>query len=128
MGKKSKRSKPKKGQKGGSAAPAPAAAASSPTPERAEETQAHQPQPPPPGASCWICLDGDPDDGGKPIVRDCSCRGDDAGFAHLSCLVKYAGGKTRDVMDTIQPGLPPNQDPNEPWQICPHCRRDIKAE
>lgn len=124
MGKKSKRSKPKAGQKGGGAAPAPAAAAaSSPTPERAEETQARQPQPPPPDASCWICLDGDPDDGGKPIVRDCSCRGDDAGFAHISCLVNYARGKTLEMMDAPTQS---DQNYNEPWTTCPNCRREYQ--
>eukprot|EP00984_Skeletonema_dohrnii_P002164 scaffold744_cov93-Skeletonema_dohrnii-CCMP3373.AAC.1 len=25
-------------------------------------------------ASCWICLDDDPDDFGQPIRRECSCR------------------------------------------------------
>lgn len=54
---------------------------------------------PPIGAACWICFDGDPDEEGKPIVRDCSCRGDDAGFAHLSCRVKYAEKKTSDIVD-----------------------------
>ena len=52
---------------------------------------------PPPGAACWICLCEDPDDQGKPIVRDCSCRGNDAGFAHLSCLVDYAKMKSAEV-------------------------------
>ena len=42
------------------------------------------------GASCYICLDEGPDEAGKPLVRDCSCRGDTAGFAHLSCIIEYA--------------------------------------
>ena len=76
-----------------------------------------EPRLPPSGAACWICLDGDPDEAGKPIVRDCSCRGDDAGFAHLSCLVKYAEGKTTKILVLGE------DDPNEPWQKCPHCRQ-----
>ena len=27
-------------------------------------------------ATCWVCLDGEPDEEGNPLVRDCSCRGD----------------------------------------------------
>ena len=50
-------------------------------------------------AACWICFDGDPDENGKPIVRDCSCHGEDAGFAHLSCLIKYAETKSRGKLD-----------------------------
>ena len=44
---------------------------------------------------CWVCLDGDPDDEGKLIVRDFSCRGNDTGFAHISCIISYADRKTR---------------------------------
>ena len=43
----------------------------------------------PNGAECYMCLHGDNDDEGKPLVHDCSCRGD-AGFVYLSCLIKYA--------------------------------------
>jgi hypothetical protein len=50
-------------------------------------------------ASCWICLDDGADHCGKPPVRDCSCRGDDAGFVHISCLVDYAGRNTREFDD-----------------------------
>ena len=39
---------------------------------------------------CYICLDNGPDESGQPIRRDCSCRGTDSGFAHLSCLAKFA--------------------------------------
>ena len=38
------------------------------------------------GPTCWICLDGESSDLG-PLRRDCSCRGTDAGYAHLECLV-----------------------------------------
>jgi E3 ubiquitin-protein ligase DOA10 len=49
----------------------------------------------PDGASCYICLDEGPDEEGKPLVRDCSCRGDTAGFAHLSCIIEYAKQKKK---------------------------------
>mmetsp|Transcript_9485 Transcript_9485/g.20605 ORF Transcript_9485/g.20605 Transcript_9485/m.20605 type:complete len:442 (+) Transcript_9485:381-1706(+) len=80
------------------------------------------PPPPPPGAgaACWICLDGDPDEGGKPIVRDCSCRGEDAGFVHLSCLVSYAKTKTEELLDkAYEKGG--EVDLIEPWRKCPVC-------
>jgi hypothetical protein len=48
----------------------------------------------PDGASCYICLDEGCDDEGKPLVRDCSCRGS-TGFAHLSCIVEYAKQKSQ---------------------------------
>ena len=38
---------------------------------------------------CWLCHEEGPDASGKPLVRDCSCRGS-TGFAHLSCIVEYA--------------------------------------
>jgi E3 ubiquitin-protein ligase DOA10 len=52
----------------------------------------------PDGTVCFICLDVGPDDEGKPLVRDCSCRGD-AGVAHLSCLTMYAKQKSRKGSD-----------------------------
>ena len=40
----------------------------------------------PPEAVCIICLDR----GDEPLHRNCACRGPTAGFAHMSCLVRYA--------------------------------------
>jgi hypothetical protein len=48
--------------------------------------------------SCWICLEEGPDETGAPLVRDCSCRGS-AGFAHLSCLVKYAETQSKNAFE-----------------------------
>ena len=36
-------------------------------------------------AVCIICLDR----GDEPLHRNCACRGPTAGFAHMSCLVRY---------------------------------------
>ena len=36
-------------------------------------------------AVCFICLDR----GVEPLHRNCACRGPTAGFAHMSCLVRY---------------------------------------
>ena len=38
-------------------------------------------------AVCYLCLDGGADDAGQPLRRDCACRGTDAGFVHLACLI-----------------------------------------
>jgi hypothetical protein len=52
----------------------------------------------PEGAMCFICLGEGDDDEGGPLVRDCSCRGDSAGFAHLSCIIQYAEQKSNSSM------------------------------
>ena len=49
----------------------------------------------PDSATCYFCLDEGLDDEGGPLVRDCSCRSNPAGFAHPSCIVKYAKQKSR---------------------------------
>ena len=44
---------------------------------------------PPPSATCWICLDA-LDENNAELQRGCACRGDDSGWAHVSCLSTYA--------------------------------------
>jgi hypothetical protein len=66
-------------------------------------------------ASCWLCLDNEADQHGKPPVRDCSCRGDDAGFAHVSCIVEYARRKSIE-------GAGPSDFINL-WGKCEHCKQ-----
>ncbi len=34
-------------------------------------------------------LKGWSDDTGKPLIGDCTCQGNDAGFAQISCIIKY---------------------------------------
>ena len=64
-------------------------------------------------AVCWICLEGGSDDTGKPLVRDCACRGSDAGFAHMSCIIKYAQKKCEQAsIDDISEFI-------TPWRTCP---------
>jgi hypothetical protein len=48
-----------------------------------------------------------------PLVRDCSCRGDSAGFAHLDCLIKYAEQKSKGA--SILGAF------DEPWRACNNC-------
>ena len=38
-------------------------------------------------AVCYLCLSRGDD--GAPLLRNCACRGPTAGFAHMSCLVRY---------------------------------------
>ena len=45
---------------------------------------------------CWICHEEGTNELGEPLRRDCSCRGCDAGYAHLSCLVEYAKHQTEE--------------------------------
>eukprot|EP00571_Detonula_confervacea_P002336 CAMPEP_0172332054 /NCGR_PEP_ID=MMETSP1058-20130122/62241_1 /TAXON_ID=83371 /ORGANISM="Detonula confervacea, Strain CCMP 353" /LENGTH=468 /DNA_ID=CAMNT_0013049331 /DNA_START=1091 /DNA_END=2497 /DNA_ORIENTATION=- len=66
---------------------------------------------------CYICLEEGHDESGQPLRRDCSCRGESAGFAHLSCIAKYAEQKSQDWNghDTGKFA--------EPWKTCANCRR-----
>jgi len=71
---------------------------------------------------CYICLDNGPDESGQPIRRDCSCRGSDCGFAHISCLAKFAEQKT-EIWDGYSVG-----DLSEPWVMCPCCLQPHQNE
>ena len=54
------------------------------------------------GPLCFICLDGSNDNDG-PLRRDCVCRGDDAGYAHLKCLVEYAKSESMKLKKELLP-------------------------
>ena len=77
------------------------------------------------GAACCFCLDNVGDKEGKPPVRDCSCRGDSAGFAHLSCLAKYAEQKCKE-------GLKDDGDTGlafcKPWNFCNTCKQPFQNQ
>ena len=70
----------------------------------------------PDGATCYFCLD-ELDEAGMPLVRDCSCRGDSAGFAHLSCIVQYAKQKCKLAQGTDLSSY------LEPWITCLGCKQ-----
>jgi hypothetical protein len=72
------------------------------------------------GAACYFCLDEGPDETGKPVVRDCSCRGNDAGFAHLSCMIKYAEQKSKSLVGKSNFGVP--------WHLCLSCKQPFKNQ
>jgi hypothetical protein len=69
---------------------------------------------------CYLCLGGDVDDDGQPLRRDCACRGTDAGFVHLSCLVGYAETKSKQASGVIEF--------RKPWRECPSCRQEYQNE
>ena len=60
----------------------------------------------PPEAVCIICLDR----GDEPLHRNCACRGPTAGFAHMSCLVRYvsSAAETNDML----------------WRRCRTCKQE----
>ena len=76
-------------------------------------------------ASCYICLDEGPDEAGKSLVRDCSCRGDAVGFAHLSCIVKHAAQKSEQAADRSPAALTAFA---EPWIMCPNCKQPYTSK
>ena len=69
---------------------------------------------------CYLCLDGDVDEAGHPLRRDCACRGSDAGFVHLSCLAKYAATKCQQTCDV--------DEFRDPWDRCPSCHQYYQNE
>ena len=69
---------------------------------------------------CYLCLDADADDDGQPLRRDCACRGTDAGFVHLSCLVGFAETKSKQAL-----GMKEFLDP---WSDCPSCHQEYQHE
>ena len=69
---------------------------------------------------CYLCLDGDSDDDGQPLRRDCACRGTDAGFVHLACLTKYA-----EIKSTQASGM---EEFRDPWRECPSCHQIYQNE
>jgi len=72
--------------------------------------------------SCYICLDEGPDEAGKPLVRDCSCRGDTAGFAHLSCIIEYAEQKSKQAADSDLDAFA------MPWEDCNNCNQPFQNQ
>jgi hypothetical protein len=76
----------------------------------------------PDGAACYFCLGEEADDEGMPLVRDCSCRGDSAGFVHLPCLVKYAEQKCKGAGDGEIAQF------REPWHKCNNCKQPFQNQ
>uniref|UniRef100_A0A7S2M7F6 RING-CH-type domain-containing protein n=1 Tax=Skeletonema marinoi TaxID=267567 RepID=A0A7S2M7F6_9STRA len=69
---------------------------------------------------CWLCLGEGPDASGMPLVRNCSCRGS-SGFAHLSCIIRYAeidGRNSYQSMGNI----------GAAFQECPNCKQEFQND
>ena len=75
----------------------------------------------PSGAVCYFCLGEEADEEGKPLVRDCSCRGD-SGFAHISCLEKFAKQKCKQAVDGNNVAF------SEPWLKCNNCKQQFQGQ
>ena len=73
-------------------------------------------------AYCWICYEDGASELGQPLRRDCSCRGTDAGYLHLSCLVEYAKQKSEQWNGGDEMKL------SEPWIKCPSCKQAYQNE
>ena len=70
---------------------------------------------------CWICKEDEVEKSER-LRRDCSCRGTDAGFVHLSCLVRYAKKKNIE-WDRRDPDDRRILDFVRPWKVCPNCHQ-----
>ena len=75
-------------------------------------------------AACYFCLEEGGDEEGKPLLRNCSCRGD-SGFAHLSCLVTYAEQKCKAVVVVTETFL---NEFSEPWETCNNCKQNFQGQ
>ena len=82
----------------------------------------------PEDAFCWICHDEKkslgPDHEGnaqapESLRRDCACRGS-SGFAHWSCLVKYAMERVQYVGNS--------GDSTQAWRTCPLCKQGYQND
>lgn len=62
-------------------------------------------------SECWICAEGSSRTRSRSkLIRGCACRGTDAGFAHLSCLVQAA------------------KHDEDCWDVCPTCKQDFTGD
>jgi hypothetical protein len=80
--------------------------------------------------ACWICLceGGDDDDGEETLVRDCSCRGESAGYAHKSCIIQFATMKSTETSaknHTPQFDMPTFE---RAWHTCPNCNQQYQNQ
>ena len=85
--------------------------------------------------TCWICLEESEDH--RPLRRDCACRGDSAGFAHLDCLVEYCSRKENDFVEEweewdadeyVDADLDLLLVVQDCWKACPNCTHEFGRE
>jgi len=80
---------------------------------------------PPSSATCWICLDA-LDENNAGLQRGCACRGDDSGWAHVSCLSTYAQKRSNEAYAATIGTASRNpfefvKAVKEAWLKCPTC-------
>ena len=68
---------------------------------------------------CWICLSESPDASGKPLVRECSCRGT-SGWAHVSCIIDWASNNERNKTSSTGSATTAVDDG---FMVCPNCKQ-----
>mmetsp|Transcript_30140 Transcript_30140/g.66283 ORF Transcript_30140/g.66283 Transcript_30140/m.66283 type:complete len:303 (-) Transcript_30140:13-921(-) len=89
--------------------------------------QSTSPPPTPSGAACWICLEEGPDGSGGPLMRNCACRGDSAGYAHVSCIVKYAQVEMKKTVSSHGTYIPSSKAETK-WKKCPNCKQQYQGQ
>lgn len=76
-------------------------------------------------SSCWLCLEEGSDASGKPLVRNCSCRGT-SGYAHISCIVNYAEHKGRQCYRSSNQNS--GDDVCRYFKFCPNCNQEYQND
>ncbi len=74
---------------------------------------------------CWLCLEEGPDESGKPLVRDCSCRGTSS-FAHLSCIVGWAENEGKRMKENEERLVGANV--MRAFIDCPNCKQSYQND
>ena len=69
---------------------------------------------------CWLCLGDGQDASGMPLTRNCSCRGS-SGFAHLSCIIRYAEIDGRNSFQSTG-------NIGAAFQECPNCKQEFQND
>mmetsp|Transcript_24833 Transcript_24833/g.49651 ORF Transcript_24833/g.49651 Transcript_24833/m.49651 type:complete len:387 (+) Transcript_24833:115-1275(+) len=74
--------------------------------------------------SCWLCLEEGSDTSGKPLIRNCSCRGT-SGYAHISCIVHYAEHKGRQGYGSSNHNF---NNVCRYFKFCPNCNQEYQND
>ena len=85
----------------------------------------------PSGANCFVCLEGeriDKNGSQEPLLRNCACKGDSAGYAHTSCIIKYAQAKLNEAFNSNTGVTKKCHSALKAWTHCPSCTRGYQGE
>mmetsp|Transcript_44051 Transcript_44051/g.92653 ORF Transcript_44051/g.92653 Transcript_44051/m.92653 type:complete len:337 (-) Transcript_44051:710-1720(-) len=84
--------------------------------------------------TCWVCTDSTSRitrSRNRTLMRGCACRGSDAGFAHLDCLIQFAlhsNNGNDDGDDDDNDNINSIITNNERWDACPTCKQDYTGK